>query len=275
MNSIEDINFGRKLIVPLRKKIKITNYNPDQTFELEKNEQVKKTLDENVKELIRLQQVLYAENKSALLIVLQGMDTSGKDGTIKHVMSGMNPLGCQVTSFKAPTDEELDHDFLWRIHKNIPPKGNVGIFNRSHYEDVLAVRVLNLVPQNIWKARYEQINNFEQSLFENNVQILKFFLHISKEEQKERLIERLKDPTKNWKFSAADLEARKQWDEYMRAYEDVLNKCNTKCAPWFIIPANNKWFRNLAISQIVIEKLKNLKMKLPKSSLDLSKIKVE
>ncbi len=275
MSRIENFNFYNKLLVPSDKKIKIANYDPDKTFGLEKNEDVKETTEKNIKNLINLQYLLYAENKHALLIVLQGMDTSGKDGTIKHVMSGINPQGCQVTSFKSPTSEELTHDFLWRIHNKIPPKGYIGIFNRSQYEDVLIARVASLVPKDVWQARYEQINNFEQSLSENNVEILKFFLHISKEEQKERLIERLNDPSKNWKFSPSDLEVRKYWDEYMKAYEDILNKCSTKWAPWFVIPADNKWFRNLSVSQIVVDKLKSLNMKMPKSTIDLSKIEVK
>ena len=268
-------NLYKQFIVSLEKKVKLSDCKPSDTNGFNDKDSAKDIVEKNIKRLSELQQLLYAENKNALLILLQGMDTSGKDGTIRHVMSGINPQGCQVTSFKAPSEEELDHDFLWRIHKNIPNKGNIGIFNRSHYEDVLVVRVKNLVPQSIWKARHDQINNFEEILSNNDVKILKFFLHISKEEQKKRLEERLNDPTKNWKFSLVDVEERKCWDKYMRAYEDVLNCCSTEWAPWFVIPSNHKWFRNLAISQIIVETLENMKMKFPKSSIDLSKIKIE
>jgi len=203
------------------------------------------------------------------------MDASGKDGTIRHVMYGVNPQVCSVTSFKAPTSEELDHDFLWRIHNAVPPRGEIGIFNRSHYEDVLIVRVHDLVPKTVWSARYEQINDFEKMLSKNNVTILKFFLHISKDEQKERLQERLNDPTKNWKMNPEDLKERELWDDYQKAYEVAIEKCSTKYAPWYIIPANKKWFRNIAVSEIIIETLENLKMKFPKPAFDPSTIVVE
>ncbi|MBI3590643.1 MAG: polyphosphate kinase 2 family protein [Candidatus Melainabacteria bacterium] len=260
--------------IPPGKKVKLSNYDPDYTAGLTDRDSANEILEDNIKKLSELQKLLYAENKNALLVVLQGMDTSGKDGTISHVMHGVNPQGCQVTSFKAPSEEELDHDFLWRIHKNIPNKGNIGIFNRSHYEDVLVVRVKDLVPRSVWKARYEQINKFEEILSDNDVKILKFFLHISKEEQKKRLEARLNDPTKNWKFSLSDIKERELWDKYTKAYEEMLSRCSTEYAPWFVIPANHKWFRNFAVSQIIVEELGSLKMKFPKSSLDLSKIKI-
>ena len=265
----------KPFIVPTGKKVEIADYDPDYTAGLKDKDSANGILEDNIKKLRELQQLLYAENKNAFLIVLQGMDTAGKDGTISHVMSGINPQGCQVTSFKAPSEEELDHDFLWRIHKNIPSKGNIGIFNRSQYEDVLVVRVKDLVPKSIWKARYDQINKFEEILSENRVKILKFFLHISKEEQKKRLEERLSNPAKNWKLSLSDIQERKLWDKYMKAYEEVLSRCSTEYAPWFVIPANHKWFRNLAVSQIIVEELKSWEMKFPKSSLDLSKVKIE
>lgn len=213
--------------------------------------------------LNELQQLLYATEKYALLVVLQGMDTSGKDGVIKHVMDAFNPQGCQVSSFKVPTAEELGHDFLWRIHKATPRRGMVGIFNRSHYEDVLVVRVEELLPKAVWSKRYEAINEFEETLIESGTVILKFFLHISKEEQRERLMERLQDPRDHWKFRAGDLETRAKWDDYMVAYEDALSKCSTKHAPWYIIPADRKWYRNLVISQILIERLSSLDMEWP------------
>ena len=225
--------------------------------------------------MFELQHKLYAENKRSLLIVLQAMDAGGKDGTIRRVMGDLNPQGCKVTSFKVPSSEELAHDFLWRIHKQVPPKGSIGIFNRSHYEDVLVVRVDSLVPEKTWKTRFEQINNFEKILVENDVTILKFFLNISKEEQKTRFEDRIKKPHKNWKFSKADLEKRKQWDDYMNAFEDVFTKCSTPWAPWFIIPANHKWYRNFIIAEIITYTLRNMKLKFPKPIEDISKIVIE
>ncbi len=225
--------------------------------------------------LEQLQADMWAENKHALLIVLQGMDTSGKDGTIRTVMSGVSPLGTRVTAFKVPTEEELDHDFLWRIHKAIPGKGEIGIFNRSHYEDVLVVRIHDVVPKLVWNARYEQINAFERLLAENGVVILKFFLHISKAEQKERLADRLNDPVKRWKFSLGDLEERKRWDEYMAAYQDAMSKCSTVHAPWHVVPADRKWYRNVAVASVIVEKLENLKIKVPVPDWDPRSIQIE
>lgn len=210
-----------------------------------------------------LQEVLWAEGKHSLLIVLQATDAGGKDGTIKHVFRGVNPQGCQVTGFKVPTEEELDHDFLWRIHKAVPRRGQIGIFNRSQYEDVLVVRVENLVPEAVWRQRYEQINHFEKLLADTGTTILKFFLHISREEQKERFEARLQDPAKCWKFSRGDLEKRERWDDYVLAYEEALSRCSTPWAPWYVIPANHKWYRNLAISQIIVEALEKLDMRYP------------
>jgi PPK2 family polyphosphate:nucleotide phosphotransferase len=231
-------------------------------------------LAESVQRLDELQYLLYAEHKRALLVVLQGMDASGKDGTIRHVMSGINPQGCRVTAFKEPTSEELSHDYLWRIHKAVPPRGTIGLFNRSHYEDVLVVRVQNLVPKAVWSRRYEQINEFEHSLRESGVHILKFFLHISPEEQLARFRERLKDPRKQWKISPEDFKQRRFWKEYAAAYEDALTLCSTEWAPWHVIPSDHKWFRNLAVARIITETLEGLDMKLPKPSFDVSKIKV-
>ncbi len=208
------------------------------------------------------------------MIVLQGMDTSGKDGAIRHVMKGVNPQGCSVTSFKSPSVEELAHDFLWRIHKAVPSKGGIGIFNRSQYEDVLITRVRGLISKQEWKEHYKQINHFEKSLSQNGVTILKFFLHISNKEQKKRLQERLDDPEKNWKFSEIDLNERKLWDDYMRAYEGMLGACSTKWAPWFIVPSDKKWFRNLVISEIINETLAAMKLKLPPPLTDVRKIKI-
>lgn len=206
-------------------------------------------------ELNRLQALLYAADTHALLIVLQGMDTAGKDGTIRHVTKFFNPQGCRIESFKVPTPQERAHDFLWRVHKVAPARGQITVFNRSHYEDVLAARVLNLVPEKIWRKRYNQINEWEELLLENNTLIVKFFLHISPQEQEKRLLAREAEPEKAWKLSVADWENRKLWDDYQRAYEDALSACSTRDAPWHVIPADKKWFRNLAVAQALIEKL--------------------
>jgi PPK2 family polyphosphate:nucleotide phosphotransferase len=203
------------------------------------------------------------------------MDTGGKDGVIRTVFDGMNPSGVRVASFKVPTEQELSHDFLWRIHQQTPRKGEIAIFNRSHYEDVLVVRVHNLVSKDIWEKRFEHINNFERLLTDEGTTIIKFFLHISKDEQKERLQERLDIPEKQWKFSSGDLKERMLWEEYIKAFEDVLEKTSTKRAPWYIIPANRNWYRNWLISSILVEELKSLKMKYPEPEEDLSKIKID
>ncbi|MCX7007204.1 MAG: polyphosphate kinase 2 family protein [Kiritimatiellaeota bacterium] len=228
----------------------------------------------NIARMDELQNLLYAQNKYALLIVLQGMDASGKDGTIRHVMTGLNPQSCSVTSFKQPTPQVLDHDFLWRTHRAVPRRGELGIFNRSHYEDVLVVRVHNLVPRPVWERRYDQINAFEKILAANGVVILKFFLHLSRAEQRARLQERLKDPAKNWKLAPSDFKERKHWGDYQAAYEDALTKCTTAHAPWFVIPADHKWFRNWAVSQVIVEALESLKMKFPKPTFDPAKIRI-
>lgn len=259
------MDFSRKLMVPPHKKIKLAKCDPADTLGHENDQKTGAKLDKTIKRLDELQDLLYAEKKRAFLMVLQGMDAAGKDGTIRHVMSGVSPQGCSVTSFKVPNSEELAHDFLWRIHKAVPEKGMIGIFNRSHYEDVLVVRVHKLVPKEIWKARYDEINRFERNLGENDVKILKFFLHISREEQEKRFQERLNDPRKNWKFSKADSKERKRWDDYVTAYEAVLSRCSTEYAPWFIIPSDHKWFRNLAISRIIVETLEEFDMHYPKS----------
>jgi PPK2 family polyphosphate:nucleotide phosphotransferase len=221
-----------------------------------------------------LQYRLYAENQRSVLLVLQGMDTSGKDGTIRHVMSGLDPSACQVTSFKAPSAEELDHDFLWRIHKAAPARGQIGVFNRSHYEDVLIARVRKLVPAKVWKSRYAQINAFEGLLSDNGTVIVKCVLHISRREQKERLLDRLRDPRKNWKFSPRDVEERKLWPAYMEAYEDALTKCSTAHAPWHIVPADRKWVRNAVVAELLVDTLEGMKLKIPKAIFDIGAIKI-
>ncbi len=226
------------------------------------------------KKLAKLQNLLYAEHKHKVLIVLQGMDTSGKDSTIAHVFRGVNPQGVRVASFKVPTQQELDHDFLWRIHRQVPSKGEMVIFNRSHYEDVVAVRVHGLVEPAVWKARYDEINAFERMLAEEGALILKFFLFIDKDEQKKRLEERLDDPQKNWKFSSNDVKERARWPHYLKAYEDALNLTSTKWAPWFVVPSNRKWYRNLAVSLIIIEALTRLNMRYPKAEAGLQSIRI-
>ncbi|HOU45127.1 MAG TPA: polyphosphate kinase 2 family protein [Anaerolineaceae bacterium] len=221
------------------------------------------------------QELLYAEHKHRVLIVLQAMDTGGKDGVIRRVFDGVNPQGVRVASFKVPTAEELDHDYLWRVHKMTPGRGEIVIFNRSHYEDVLVVRVHGLVSEKTWKKRYDHINEFERLMANEGTTILKFFLHIDKDEQKERLQARLDEPDKHWKFSLGDLEERKLWNQYMAAYEDVLNKTSTPWAPWYVIPANRKWYRDLVISTILVNTLKKLDMHYPEPKDDLTNVVIE
>ncbi|MFY9585993.1 MAG: PPK2 family polyphosphate kinase [Actinomycetota bacterium] len=231
-----------------------------------------KQADSDRKRLARLQDRLSAEGTRSLLLVLQGMDTSGKDGTIKHVIGSMNPGGCRVVSFKAPTDEERKHDFLWRIRRALPAPSQVGVFNRSHYEDVLVARVDNLVSKDAWQPRYKRINAFEKSLTKNGVTIVKVFLHISRDEQKKRILKRLENPEKRWKFNEKDLDHRDTWDEYMGAYSDAIRLCST-AAPWFVIPANAKWFRNWAIGRLLVETLQEMDPRYPQPELDVETIK--
>ncbi len=244
-------------------QVDLTSLDTAETGPFASEKQAKKALKKYRKRLRKLQDRFYAWDKKALLIVLQGMDTAGKDGTIKHVMRGVNPQGVVVTSFKVPSPLERSHDYLWRIHKAVPPRRMIGIFNRSHYEDVLVVRVHNLVPQEVWSQRYDQINAFEQFLTENDVVILKFFLHISKEEQARRLQARLDNPAKRWKFSKNDLKERALWDDYLAAYTDAVQKCSTEYAPWYVIPSDHKWYRNFVIGQIITETLEDLNPQFP------------
>lgn len=220
-----------------------------------------------------LQSIMYAENKHALLVVLQAMDGGGKDGTIHHVMAALNPQGCNVAGFKVPTAEELAHDYLWRIHKMTPGKGHITVFNRSHYEDVLVVRVHNLVPSDVWSKRYNEINAFERELTNSGTTLVKFFLHIDKEEQLRRFRDRLDEPDKQWKISDSDYTEREYWNDYQQAYMDALSKCSFNYAPWYVIPANHKWFRNLAVSQILVDTLEDLNMKYPQPTVGLAEIK--
>lgn len=239
--------------------VKLKDYDPDYTDKHADHDSAQAELATLGNELSELQELLAAAQHHSLLVVLQGMDTSGKDGTIRHVFTSANPQGCEVHSFKEPTQEELLHDFLWRIHKAAPARGMMGVFNRSQYEDVLVVRVHNLVPEDVWSQRYKQINHFEKLLADNRTIVLKFFLHISNEEQKQRLLAREQDRDKAWKLSASDWTERKYWDDYQAAYEDALSKCSTKEAPWYIVPANHKWYRNLAIAQTLVETMRTYK----------------
>jgi PPK2 family polyphosphate:nucleotide phosphotransferase len=256
------------------RKLKLTKMDPGYCGKHVSEEHAKAEIAKFCGQLNKLQYLLYAEARHSLLIVLQAMDAGGKDGTVQHVMGTMNPAGTAVTAFKQPTAEDLKQDFLWRVHPHAPAKGMVAVFNRSHYEDVLVVRVHKLVPKDVWSRRYDVINDFEKMLYrQNNTHILKFFLHISPEEQLERFRQRLVDPGRNWKISEDDYREREYWDDYRRAYEDVFAKTSSQHAPWYIIPANHKWFRNLAVSQIVAATLEDLGMQLPKPQVDLEMIR--
>jgi PPK2 family polyphosphate:nucleotide phosphotransferase len=261
-------------IAPPGQKIKLKDYDPTMTGAFKHKREAKEKLARDVARLAELQDVLYAQNSTALLVIFQAMDAAGKDSAIEHVMSGVNPQGCQVFSFKAPSAEELDHDFLWRCMKCLPERGRIGIFNRSYYEEVLVVRVhpellerQKLPPEAkgkaLWQQRFEDINNFERYLVRNGIVILKFFLHVSREEQKQRFLDRINDPTKNWKFSEADVQERRHWPVYMAAYEDALNQTSSEWAPWYIIPADHKWFTRAVVADIMIKKLESLDLRYP------------
>lgn len=257
-------------------KVKLSDWDPNDTGDFKgSKEDGLAEIAKLIRELDEMQELLYAEHKHKVLIVLQAMDTGGKDGTIRRVFEGVNPQGVRVARFDAPTAQELDHDYLWRVHKEMPGNGEITIFNRSHYEDVLVVRVHNIVPPEVWKKRFDQINYFERSLVENGTTILKFYLYIDKDEQKKRLQARLDDPAKHWKFRLGDLDERKLWSDYMKAYEDVLSNTSTEYAPWFIVPSNRKWYRDLVISSALVDTLKDLKMKFPESGEKLDGITVE
>jgi PPK2 family polyphosphate:nucleotide phosphotransferase len=269
-------NYSQKLIVKPGSKIQLKHFDPGYHGKHESHKAALPEIQENRQKMEDLQYLMYAENKHSLLIVLQGLDAAGKDGVVRHVLTGMNPSGCVSVNFKEPTKEELAHDFLWRVHPHVPAKGSVVIFNRSHYEDVLVVRVHGLVPKKVWSKRYGQINEFEQLIAtENNTAILKFFLHISKEEQIARFKKRLDDPTHQWKISESDYKEREYWGDYVEAFEDVLTQTSTEHAPWFIIPSNHKWFRDLAISQIIVRQMENMGMKFPKPTVNLAEIRRE
>lgn len=257
------------------KKFRLADFEPADTWKLKSKEHAQKWLEEGVARLSELQDLLYAQNQWSLLLIFQAMDAAGKDGTIKHVMSGVNPQGCQVFSFKVPSDEELSHDFLWRATKCLPERGRIGIFNRSYYEEVLVVRVHpewlsrqklppSRVTRDIWQERFDSINCFERHLARNGVVILKFFLHLSKKAQRARFLERLEDPSKHWKFSAADMRERQRWGDYQRAYEDLIRHTASAHAPWHIVPADHKWFSRLVVAETIVETLKSLNLAYPK-----------
>lgn len=267
------MDYKKRFRVEPGSEMKLGRIDPDFSAEHKNQAAVKDKVEKYTQRLRELQYLLYAEGKRSLLICLQGLDTSGKDGTINHVLGAMNPQGTRVHGFKAPSREEAAHDFLWRIEQRAPVRGEVVIFNRSHYEDVLVVRVHNLVPQGVWSKRYELINAFEKNLVANGTHILKFFLHISKDEQLRRFKQRLDDPKRHWKISEADYAERKFWNDYQAAYEDALSQTSTKYAPWFIIPANHKWFRNLVVSRITVETLESLEMKFPEPTVNIEDIK--
>lgn len=253
------------------KRIALDDIDPADTGKYKDRDTAAAAEKKRLERLFDLQAKLSAESQQALLIVLQGLDASGKDGTIRHVFAGVNPQACQVHSFKVPTPNELAHDFLWRIHAACPPRGVIGILNRSHYEDVLAVRVEKLLPEKVWRKRYDQINEFERMLTESGTRVIKFYLHISKKEQRARILQRLQDPSRNWKFSESDLETRSKWRPYRVAYDDALTFCNTKWAPWNVVPADHKWYRNLVIAETVVNVLEDMAPKYPKPKIELDK----
>jgi PPK2 family polyphosphate:nucleotide phosphotransferase len=269
-------NFAKPFRISDGKKFRLKDINPEETLHLKSEDKpkAKEALKMGVEMMSKLQDKLYAQDKWAVLLIFQAMDAAGKDGAIKHVMSGINPQGCQVFSFKAPTSEELDHDFLWRCSKNLPERGRIGIFNRSYYEETLVVKVHEnilksqklpekLITKNIWDERFQDIRNFEKYLNRNGVIVIKFFLHVSKDEQKKRFLERIDNPEKNWKFSSADAKERGHWDEYMNAYEAMIRNTATKDSPWYVVPADNKWFTRLVVAATVIDAMASLDLNYP------------
>jgi PPK2 family polyphosphate:nucleotide phosphotransferase len=243
--------------------------------DVKKGEALARATDKQIQRISDCQRVLYADGRHAILIVLQGRDASGKDGTIRKVFTAVNPQGCNVASFKAPTDHERLHDYLWRVHSQVPPRGMIGIFNRSHYEDILMPRVHGLLPKKVWSSRYGQINDFEEMLAENGVMILKFFLHISRDEQKKRLMERLHDPEKNWKFRLGDLDDRKQWDDFTKAYRGILLHTSRKWAPWYVVPADDKGLRDWLVARTIADALTKLKLRYPPPQPELHGLEIE
>jgi PPK2 family polyphosphate:nucleotide phosphotransferase len=270
------MDYRKQFRIPPGSRFRLSKLDPGYKETYLSHEEALPEIQKHLEKLRSLQYLLYAEKKHSLLIVLQALDAAGKDGTVNHVMSAMNPQGTQVTGFKQPTPEEMEHDFLWRVHPHAPARGTVAIFNRSHYEDVLVARVHKLVSKKVWSARYELINAFEKLLrHENNTHIIKFFLHISREEQLERFKQRLDDPARNWKISRSDYKERDYWDAYIQAYEEVFARTSKPHAPWYAVPSNHKWFRNLVVSQIVCATLEDLKMRMPSPQVDLNEIRKE
>lgn len=270
------MDYRKDFLVKPGTKVKLDATDPGYTSRHASEEKAQVDIEKYRSKLTQQQSLLYAEKQHSLLIVLQGLDAAGKDGTVNHVMSALNPQGTTVTGFKEPTALELEHDFLWRVHPHAPARGTAAIFNRSHYEDVLVVRVHKLAPKDVWSERYELINDFEKLLYrQNNTHIIKFFLHISKEEQLERFKQRLDDPARNWKISESDYKERLLWDDYTKAFEDIFARTSKKHAPWYIIPSNHKWFRNLAVSQIVATTMEDLGLTTPKPAVDLRVIRRE
>ena len=267
------MNYSKQFLIKPGSRVRLKDFDPQFSAKHESKKSSHKIVCKLQQQMDALQFQLYAEQKRSLLIILQAPDAGGKDGVVRHVLASMNPQGCRVVGFKQPSSEEIAHDFLWRVEHQTPRRGEVVVFNRSHYEDVLIVRVHDLVPKEVWSGRYAQINDFERRLVANGTHILKFFLHISKEEQLERFKDRLDDPARHWKISEADYSERKCWDAYESAYEDALSKCSTDGAPWFVIPSDHKWFRNLAISKIIVETMENLGIRVPDPSVDIDEIR--
>jgi PPK2 family polyphosphate:nucleotide phosphotransferase len=267
------MDYRKKFVVERNSKLRLTKVDASYTGEHETHEKALPEIQANVERMAKLQYLLFADSRQSVLVVLQALDAAGKDGVIRHVFTGMNPQGTFVYGFKQPSPLEAAHDFLWRAHLRTPGKGEVAIFNRSHYEDVLVVRVHKLVPQSVWSKRYDLINDFETMLSQNGTTILKFYLHISPEEQLSRFKQRLDDPSRHWKISESDYSERELWSEYMAAYEDAMALTSTKHAPWYVIPANHKWFRNLAVSQIVADTMDEMGLKLPPTRVDLADIR--
>jgi PPK2 family polyphosphate:nucleotide phosphotransferase len=266
----------KKYLVKQNNKVKLSDWDPDDTSEFDGTKKEGLTALKKLNEKLDvLQEMLYAEHKHKILIILQAMDTGGKDGTIRSVFEGVNPQGVKVASFKVPTPEELDHDYLWRVHPQAPGKGEIVIFNRSHYEDLLVVRVHDLAPQKVWKKRFQHINEFERMMKDEGTTILKFYLNISQDEQKQRLLDRISTPEKRWKFNPGDLEERKLWKDYMEAYQDVLSKTSKPWAPWYIVPSNRNWYRNLVISSILVDTLEKLKMHYPQPVKNINQYAIE
>jgi PPK2 family polyphosphate:nucleotide phosphotransferase len=269
----QHMNYSKQFLITPGSRVRLKDFDPQFSTKHENKKSAHKMVSKLQQQIDALQFQLYAEQKRSLVIILQAPDAGGKDGVVRHVLASMNPQGCRVVGFKQPSAEESAHDFLWRVEHQTPRRGEVVVFNRSHYEDVLVVRVHDLVPKAVWSERYAQINDFERRLVANDTHIVKFFLHISKEEQLERFKQRLDDPARQWKISESDYTEREYWDDYQVAYEDAINKCSTDDAPWFVIPSDHKWFRNLAISQIIVETMEKLGIEVPPPTVNIAEIR--